>query len=259
MAVKKKAKKGAPQWMTTFADLSTLLLTFFILMLSMANIDVIKFREMLGSVQQAFGVQFDVHGDFQATSDEYKRTEKVKTAPTPKKEQTKGADHTKNEMAKAHDAFEQEQASAELQKAIGQSQMGDMTEITTGARGIRMRIKGALLFDPGQAELKTQARPLMDTLELVLNKFDYYMLVEGHTDSSPIRTPKFPSNWELSGARAAAVLRNLISRGISPKRLTCVGLSDSYPLTDNDTEVGRAENRRVEFVLTKNAFRPEIN
>ena len=259
MAVKRRAKKGAPQWMTTFADLSTLLLTFFILMLSMANIDIIKFKEMLGSVQNAFGVQFEEQGDFKATSDEFKRTDEVKKAPEPKKEKTKWEDNTQNDSSNAQESIEREQAVAELKNAVGQGQMGNMTEITSGSRGIRMRIKGALLFDPGQAELKAQARSLMDTLELVLSKFEYYMLVEGHTDSSPIRTPRFPSNWELSGARAAAVLRDLISRGISPKRLTCVGLSDSYPLASNDTETGRAENRRVEFVLTKNAFRPEID
>ena len=85
------------------------------------------------------------------------------------------------------------------------------------------------------------------------------LLVEGHTDSVPITTERFPSNWELSGSRAAAVLRYLIGLGIDPKRLTCVGLADSYPIANNDTKQGRAANRRVEFVLTKQPFRPEIN
>jgi chemotaxis protein MotB len=231
MAVKKKAKAGAPKWMTTFADLSTLLLTFFILMLSMANIDIVKFREMLGSVQMAFGVQFEEHGNYQATSDVYKQTDEAKTAPEPKKETDQQKDDTGRENSSSQDVAEREHAVSELQNAISQTHMGDMTEISSGSRGIRMRIKGALLFDAGEAELKAQARPLMGTLVQVLNKFDYYILVEGHTDASPIKTPQFPSNWELSGARAAAVLRNLMS--------TCVGLADSYPLADNDTKEGR--------------------
>ena len=137
--------------------------------------------------------------------------------------------------------------------------MGDMADIKNGSRGIRMRIKGALLFDPGKAALKKTALPLIDSLAEVLYKRGYYLLVEGHTDASPISTERFPSNWELSGARAAAVLRHLIVTGIDSKRLTCVGLADSYPLAENDSEQGRAENRRVEFVLTKQPFRPEIN
>jgi chemotaxis protein MotB len=83
--------------------------------------------------------------------------------------------------------------------------------------------------------------------------------VEGHTDSVPISTDRFPSNWELSGARAAAVLRHLIDSRIDPRRLTCVGLADNFPLAANSSSEGRATNRRVEFVMTKTSFRPEIN
>ena len=93
----------------------------------------------------------------------------------------------------------------------------------------------------------------------VLNRFDYYVLVEGHTDAIPITTERFPSNWELSGARASAVLRHLIKIGVSAKRLTCVGLADGYPLSENSSNQGRAKNRRVEFILTKNSLRREID
>ena len=99
----------------------------------------------------------------------------------------------------------------------------------------------------------------MNSLAEVMSRHNYYLLVEGHTDAIPITTERFPSNWELSGSRAAAVLRQLIQVGVDAKRLTCVGLSDSYPLANNDTPEGRATNRRVEFVFTKHPFRPEIN
>jgi chemotaxis protein MotB len=134
-----------------------------------------------------------------------------------------------------------------------------MVEVLSGRNGIRVRVKGALLFDPGAAHLRAQAQPILDMLIKVLGQFGYYLLVEGHTDSTPISTSRFPSNWELSGDRASAVLRYLISKGVDPMRLTSVGLADNYPLSSNDTPEGRAKNRRVEFVLTKRAFRPEIS
>jgi len=252
MDSKKKPSAGAPKWMTTFADLSTLLLTFFIIMLSMANVDVIKFRELLGSVRDAFGVQFEEQGDYQAAVKE--DLHQMQSKPP---EKTTESDRQK--QSAAEDRQDRQEAVDEIRNTINQTNMGDMAEIKNGSRGIRMRIKGALLFDPGKAALKKTALPLIDSLAEVLYKRGYYLLVEGHTDSSPISTDRFPSNWELSGSRAAAVLRHLIATGIDSKRLTCVGLADSYPLAGNDSEQGRSENRRVEFVLTKQPFRPEIN
>ncbi|MEW5722033.1 MAG: OmpA family protein [Thermodesulfobacteriota bacterium] len=148
---------------------------------------------------------------------------------------------------------------AEIQQAINQTQMGQLAEVQMGARGIRIRVKGALLFDAGSAELRPQAKPFLDNLVLVLQKYPYFLLVEGHTDSTPISTPLFPSNWELSSHRAAAVLRYLMTWGIEPGRMTSVGLADNYPLDTNETTEGRAKNRRVEFVLTKQSFRPDIS
>jgi chemotaxis protein MotB len=134
-----------------------------------------------------------------------------------------------------------------------------MAEVQSGARGIRIRVKGALLFDPGAATVKSVATPFLDSLVQVMEKFDYFLLVEGHTDALPISTAMFPSNWELSSYRAASVLRYLIDHGIDPRRLTSVGLAANYPLAPNDTPEGRAANRRVEFLLTKQPFRAEIS
>jgi len=243
--------------MTTFADLSTLLLTFFVLMLSMANIDIQKFRELLGSVKDAFGVQVHVEGDYQAA---IKEDLFQKQSMPSKKSATGEVPRQPGPSSPSSEKFSDPQkAIDEIRNAINQTNMGEMAEIRGGNRGIRMRIKGALLFDAGKAELRPQALPLLNSLSDVLYRHEYYLLVEGHTDAIPINTDRFPSNWELSGARAAAVLRHLIEAGIDSKRLTCVGLADSYPLANNDTEQGRATNRRVEFVLTKQPFRPEIN
>jgi len=266
---KKAQSKGAPKWMATFADMSTLLMTFFVLMLSMASIDIAKFREMLGSVQHAFGVSFETHGDYQAVVDEsptVEFSEKESTATTAGENAPRNQNFDyENEMASAvarQEAVEQakqEQAVNDIKRAIEHTDIGDMAEIQSGENGIRVRVKGALLFDPGEAFLKATARPFMDDIVTVLKKFGYFLVVEGHTDSVPIATDRFPSNWELSGARASAVLRHLVNSYIDPRRLTSVGLADNFPLASNATSEGRTKNRRVEFVMTKEAFRPDIN
>ena len=255
--------------MATFADMSTLLMTFFVLMLSMANIDIVKFREMLGSVQNAFGVTIKEHGDYQAVLDDSKvivvEKKDVQSQDSNQEAMQVGGTESEKEMAaavvkaEAVEQAKQEQAISDIKRSIEQMDMRDMAEIQSGKNGIRIRVKGALLFDPGEAFLKTTAKPFMDDLVTVLKKFDYYILVEGHTDSIPISTERFPSNWELSGARASAVLRHLVDSNIDPRRLTSVGLADNFPLASNTNSEGRAKNRRVEFVMTRDPSRPEID
>jgi chemotaxis protein MotB len=264
---KKRIAKGAPKWMATFADMSTLLMTFFVLMLSMANIDIEKFREMLGSVKNAFGVSTKTHGSYQAVMDEKIDAVVIGTTQQVKNDDKKkqGADDYEDEMsgavaeAEAVEHAKQEQAVSDIKRAIASTDIGDMAEIHSGKNGIRVRVKGALLFGAGEALLKATAKPFLDDLVVVLKKFRYYLLVEGHTDAIPISTNRFPSNWELSGARASAVLRHLIESNIDPRRLTSVGLADNFPLATNSTSEGRAKNRRVEFIMTREPFRPEIN
>ena len=257
---KEKKKSGSPAWMATFADMSTLLLTFFVIMLSMATVDVMKFKEMLGSVKEAFGVTFETHGEYRATiQDEVTPPEDPGQGEWQQLQQEFKEEYYAEVEAAAEAAEEREKAAEEIQKQIDQSQMGDQIEVSSGDNGIRIRVKGALLFGAGQADLMSQAVPFLDALVQVMNKFTYYLLVEGHTDSTPISTDRFPSNWELSSHRASVVLRYLIYKGINPGRLTSVGLGATYPLASNDTPEGRAANRRVEFILTEKPFRPVID
>jgi chemotaxis protein MotB len=251
--------------MATFADLSTLLLTFFVLMLSMSSVDVIKFKALLGSMQDAFGVKFENVGDFQAVLNEdvipSKEPGKGEWQDVPPDSLGDDINAGEAELARMKEVekHEREEAVKQIKEVIDKSKLGDLAEVQSGEQGIRLRVKGALLFDPGEAYIRGAALPFLDSLIEVLRKFDYYLLVEGHTDSSPISTAQFPSNWELSSYRASTVLRYLIANHVDPRRLTSVGLAENYPLANNDTPEGRAANRRVEFVLTKKPFRPEIN
>ena len=120
---------------------------------------------------------------------------------------------------------------------------------------MRMRVKGQLLFQPGSADVRQSARKLLANVAQVMNKFKFYLTVEGHSDNQPIQTARFPSNWELSAARASSVLRSLVSMGVPPRRVSAVGYASNYPIASNSNEEGRNKNRRVEFVFTKKPLR----
>ncbi|SES00412.1 chemotaxis protein MotB [Vreelandella subterranea] len=122
-------------------------------------------------------------------------------------------------------------------------------DVSQGQEGVTLRINDNLLFDSGRAQLTGQGRELVDSLVEVLSAFDGQVSVEGHTDNVPISTSRFPSNWELSSARAIAVVRHLDSQGLEVDRMRAVGYADTQPMASNATAQGRAANRRVELVL----------
>ncbi len=243
-----EVEEGAPAWMATFADMATLLMTFFVLLLSFANMDAQKFREMLGSVKDAFGVQKETFGDYRALSDQAFDAMIVK--PTD---------------GQGQDGEDKASPSMEQMLSIVQAVFGELegvAEVFMDEEGVTVRVKGKLLFPPGDATLKPEATPVLDRIAALLGKYTFDLYILGHTDPVPIHTSRYPSNWELSSARAAAALRYLVERGADPRRLVAVGFADSRPIVPNDSPEGRARNRRVEFLfknpesLPDGGFRP---
>ncbi len=232
-----KAEEGAPAWIITFADLATLLLTFFVLLLSFSSQDVIKFREMLGSVQGAFGVEVRREGTFQ---DEV--TGNVAETEDPKKKEKEEEEKLKRQFEEVGDT---------VKKAVDQSKLSNDVSTHSSAGELRIRVKGEVMFPPGGALISPQAAPLLDALARAIKKADLPITVEGHTDNIPIHTAKFADNWELSASRAAIVVRYLIRQGVKENKVKAVGYADFKPLGENDTPEGRAKNRRVEFVVSK--------
>jgi chemotaxis protein MotB len=121
--------------------------------------------------------------------------------------------------------------------------------VDEGEQGITLRIDDNLLFKSGQAELTDGGGEVIASLVPMLESIEGQISVEGHTDDIPIATVRFPSNWELSTARAIAVLRYLSAAGIPESRLRAIGYADTQPLESNDTPQGRSANRRVELLL----------
>jgi chemotaxis protein MotB len=225
--------KGAPTWIVTFADLATLLLTFFVLMLSFANMDIVKYQDMMGSVQEAFGVTFEEHGQFQTVS------------------KGRFADIDSN-IKKSDKEVAREKLVNIIYDSIIRAGFKGNAAITSTDEGVRVRIKGRALFDPGKSELRSESDEFLKELAGVINTTkDLIVVVEGHTDNSPIRTKKFPSNWELSTLRASRVLEQLIEYGAPADRMSAAGYAEFRPLFSNDREETRPLNRRVEFLFKR--------
>ncbi len=130
-------------------------------------------------------------------------------------------------------------------KALDAEQM--RIEISTGQ--VNLHLPEAILFATGQSDLLSDATALLEQIAPILQQNNFPVSVEGHTDNVPISSAQFPSNWELSSARAAVVIRKLVEAGIDFKRLKAIGYADTQPIADNQTEAGRRQNRRVNIII----------
>ena len=212
-------EEGAPEWMATFADMVTLLMVFFVLMYALASKNISTVKTIIeGEATKSLGVL------------ELMDAVEVK------------------ESIRSLTGMQSDDILSKMEEVAEDSSL----EVETNAAKIIVRVPGATLFPPGKANLNKSARPVLDEVIRVVNKYPKYKIhIQGHTDDEPISTEMFPTNWELSAGRATAVLRYFIDRGAEPERMTATGYADTFPLARNDIEEGRARNRRVEFVLEK--------
>ncbi len=225
-------EEGLPGWFATFSDLCTLLLTFFVLLLSFSTMDIIKFKQMMGSMEKAFGYQTKAAGEFEAK------------APTPI---TVQLSEQENKMLDYMEIGDQ------IKKSVKEENLDKDVEIEINKEGVLMRLKGDVTYPPGKATINKNILPLLGKIAKILKEHpDYHLKVMGHTDNIPIKSTKYDSNWELSAARAVSVIKLLTEKyNIDPKRLEAIGYADTRPLVPNTTPENRAKNRRVEFLFYK--------
>ena len=217
-------------WMATFADMMTLLLCFFILLLSFATMDIVKFRDAMGSVQEALGVQFEHDGQFEAVASSPLQTDPYEEAPEI------GEDRAL--LEELNSAIEEEGLESEVSAAID-------------GRGVIVRINGQVLYPRGDAALKEASTAILSRIAGLANGTSHRLMIEGHTDDLPIRTARYPSNWELSTARAIAAMRFFVEQNVDAGRVGVAGYADLRPIQPNDSEANRGANRRVEFVFIR--------
>jgi len=220
MKKKVSERSGDPVWLTTFADVMSLMLTFFVMLFAATHLDKSKMEDALGSLRGALGMM----------------------------------DRTKPVIVSSPEIVrESEQIAEKIHYAVVSRGMGSEVQVKLVKGGVRISLASPILFDLGKAGLRPQILPLLDEISAIIKPLPNEIIVEGHTDNLPIHTERFPSNWELSAARAISVARYFIQEGITPSRIGVVGYADSRPLFPNDTPEHRQKNRRVEiFVRVKN-------
>lgn len=138
---------------------------------------------------------------------------------------------------------------APSKESLGLADLGNSVDVIINEQSVSFRISNELLFPSGQATLSPTGLDVIKRLAGILNKNEYQVSVEGHSDPVPIQTRQFASNWELSSSRATSVLRELVRDGVSAQRLRAVGYAETRPIESNDTAAGRAANRRVELIM----------
>ena len=233
--------KGAPRWVVTFGDLMSLLLCFFVLLLSFSEMDRQKYKMVAGSMAQAFGVQ---------------RKERVFESPRGAKMVALSFDQ---DMVPKFDKQEyiatqvMESLGEELKAALEGKLRGleDQVEIEVDGHQTIIRLLGGATFDSGQARIRPRLIPILREIGLRLKGTDGDIIIAGHTDTVPVRGGPFETNLKLSIARAAEVAEFMIDKvEIPPERISTMGFGEYRPTHTNDTPEGREKNRRVEIILT---------
>jgi chemotaxis protein MotB len=228
MAKEKKCPEcvALPAWLTTFSDLMSLLLTFFVLLLSFSSTAQDDFQKAKGSLQGALGVL---------------KGEPILTSPIKLNVPILRGDITEARPT-LHDAR------AEIEREIQEEAQVENVEVEQSAEGITIRISDRALFSSGNAELTPEFLPLLNKIGAVLARIPNEVEIEGHTDDVPISTQGFRDNYWLSSARALNVLEVFVREvGIAPARLSAIGFGEHRPLVENDSPENRSRNRRVEI------------
>jgi len=247
----KKEGAGVPAWVMTFADLMTLLMCFFVLLLSFAEMDLIKFKQVAGSMKEAFGVQKVVPSDRSESTMDFLDGQ---TSDTPLFEKVGDLDSLDPKaLAKLLEEMQAEQTEAEALKLaalLSEEIAAGAIELETTADSIIIRISEKASFPSGRAKLRSEFVTVLDKIHSALAEVEGTVTVAGHTDNLPINTRRFRSNWELSAGRAVSVVHALLRlKVLDPGRFLIEGHGDAHPIVPNDSAENRAKNRRVELVI----------
>ena len=258
MARKKKqeeASPGSPAWMSTFSDLMNLLLCFFVLLFSMSTMDVQKLQQVAASFSEDFSI---FSGGASAIGDGILISNGVS--------QLNQLDDYINSTGKAADSdtnnneleefeekqlAESEQLAEQIEESVDESQFANEIDVDFTSQYVSLTLNGALLFDSGSAELREEAKPLLDKIGQLLTRYAQSTIeIEGHTDNVPIHNAKYADNNELSSFRALSVFNYFMDTTfLDPAKIKHSGRGEDVPVADNSTPEGRAQNRRVEIKI----------
>jgi chemotaxis protein MotB len=238
------------RWLISYADFITLLFAFFVVMYSVSSVNEGKYKVLSETLTGVFNAP---QRSFQPieVGDQPARPEVVVSKDVMSPVVTEAPRNPEQDIRERTEALRTmaDQLEMEFDDLINRG----VVTLETNDRWLALNLPDSLLFGSGNAEPHYDAFDVIKKVAGVLRNRDNAVMVEGFTDNQPISTPSFPSNWELSAARAAAVVRMLGMEGIESERLAAVGYGQHQPLARNDTEEGRRRNRRVVLLISRDA------
>ena len=243
MARKKRGKPHEEElneaWLLPYSDLMTLLLALFIALFAMSQTDASKMQ----ALAQAFTAAFNMGGPsfFSGMGPSTSMTSAT----------TQGQDNANSAYMQENENLRE--AQEKIEQYIKENNLQDQVSTELSEEGLMIRLKEKALFASGSAALQGQANQIVPVIAALLSSLPERVTISGHTDNVPISTAQFPSNWELSSARAVSLMRGLmgVQPSLNPARFSALGYSEYRPIASNDTEEGRAQNRRVEVFIAR--------
>jgi chemotaxis protein MotB len=252
------------RWLVSGYDMMTLLFAVFVVLYAISSTNVSKVKALQQSLQDAFsGPVFSGGQAMQQTGDTAEAGMAAPEPPLPALspaqalETAMSAEKAEDAVAAAKRAGQEEQdfqlLKRRIDKLVEEAGLGAKVSTTVSLRGLKVKLlTDKLFFDSGSAVINAAALPTLDKIGgIIAGERRHPVEVEGHTDDRPIATSQYPSNWQLSGARAGAVVQRLSAAGVAQKRLSLGGYAAEHPVASNATATGRGHNRRVEIVLTR--------
>lgn len=256
------------RWLISYADFITLLFAFFVVMYSVSSVNEGKYRVLSDALVAAFRSSAKSLEPIQIgeLSKDKKSAAMVSSIVDQQSigvgNEQRSPPTLRRETGATEQAIDQKnvqgvavimQMADEIEQAMSELIQQDLIAVRRGALWIEVEIKTSILFPSGSARLQADSLPVLKDLAKILRQFPNPVRVEGFTDSVPISTAAFPSNWELSAGRAASVVNLFASEGMDPKRLAAIGFAEFRPIADNQTVEGRGKNRRVVIVVLESA------
>jgi len=269
MARKKKPEEheNHERWMVSYADFVTLLFAFFTCLYAISTVDAAKMGQMVASMKVSFGGQIFDGGSSTLTLDDSgaggaSLTSAVLINPeTRANEDPDGFAMTKSRQAQSasklilNGEVAMGRFKRTLEAMLSEEISKNMVRVHLERRGIVISLGESGMFDSGSDAIRSEGIAMLDAIATSLMTIGNHIRIEGHADNVPIRTARFPSNWELSSARAHTVIYRLITNyGLSPENLAASGYGEWRPVATNDTPEGRARNRRVDIVVLNPSY-----
>jgi len=255
----KKESRGVPPWVVTFADLMTLLMCFFVLLLSFSEMDAAKFKQLSGSMKEAFGVQAQIEArtipkGTSIIAQEFSPGKPDPSATNAIRQYT--IDSSKNSLDALSEEMKELEKTRKHARRITEA-LSD--EIEKGSVAIEVEGSKVIIhilekasFASSRAEVRPEFVPVLRKIAGLIVSEDGTVTVSGHTDNIPISNERFRSNWELSTSRAVSVAHELLwAAPLDESRFVVAGYADTRPQTDNETAVNRSRNRRVDISITR--------